>query len=351
MKSFVKVLVAVVLVLVLGVSLYQFISSREKGIAPQKLSFPEALEKADRMEVTAAGLGKIERSKIIDGRLYQNFVQILRVGLLYEHPQDTLESDCKEGAYITLYRGADSLDRFRFTTAFNREGSVGYWSTPRLHKINKFLKDVGVPFRGCKIESDMVTEKSEKTEVMTVPKFKKRHGKRDADFSEIQYEVDRDGNVFELGDSVKKQVAVTMELLNELIFPADTALGTPLSELVRDCNRAEVIFNCNEDCKKEVRVASKKVVLDSVQLAEFKKMLLNPTFETFAGSTVSRAETVITLYKDSAEVLELWTIGSGFGNIDKHQRDKDFDRGGAWYKKEPKDLDAFFAPIKAAAFE
>lgn len=55
MKSFVKVLVAVALVLVLGVSLYQFISSREKGIAPQKLSFPEALEKADRMEVTEAG--------------------------------------------------------------------------------------------------------------------------------------------------------------------------------------------------------------------------------------------------------------------------------------------------------
>lgn len=351
MKLSSKIVFALALAVLLGVAAFCLMRGGENAPEPQKLNFAEILGSADHMEVAAVGLGKIERNKVIDGHLYKNFVQLLRVHHFREVPSDSSKSECQTGARITLYKDTVALGVYRLTTFLERE-DASERVLLHLPKVNKFLKDVGVPFRGCKADAEEVLSGIEKKETLTVPKFKKRHGKRDADSSDAQqYEVDEDGRVYVLDDSVKKQVAVTMDLLNELIFPADTALGTPLYEIVQNCDRAEVIFNCNKDCKKDVRIASKKVVLDSLQLEEFKKQLSNPTFETFAGSTVPRAEAIITLFKDSLEVIELWAVGQGFGNIEKHQRDNHFERGGAWYKKEPLKLDSLFAPIKAAAFE
>lgn len=341
------------LVAAVGFAIY-FVAGKSVVETPRVLSFPEALVKADRMDVAAAGLGKIERSKMIEGRLYQNLVQMLLVShLLYENPQDTFKADCAFGANVTLYNGADTLGRFRFTTAFGREGEVGYWTPANVIKVNKFLKDVGVPFRGCKTEIEKVADDSGKTPIISVPKFKKHHGKRGVDTTDARQEANDAGQVFTLSDSVKKQVALAQDLLSELIFPKDTALGTPLYEIALNCNRAEVVFNCNESCQGEGHDAPKKVVLDSAQFNIYRSLLKNPTIETFAGSAMKtlRAEAVVTLYKDSAEVIELWAVGNGFGNVEKHQRGENFEQGGNWFVKESKDLDTLFALIKKLAYE
>lgn len=351
MKLSLKLILAFVLAALLGIAAFCLLmGSREKVSESQKLNFAEILESADHMEVTAVGLGKIERSKVIDGRLYKNFVQLLRVHHFREVLPDSSKSECQTGARITLYKDTVALGVYRLTTFFDRVDASERFVL-HLPKVNKFLRDVGVPFRSCKTETKEFWADAEKLEALTVPKFKKRRSKQDTDSSVVQqYEVGEDGRVYVLDDSVKKQVDVTMDLLNELIFPADTALGTSLYELALTCNRAEVTFNCKE-CTGQDFGTSKSVVLDSMQLSEFKKLLKEPTFETFAGGGLPRSSAVITLFKDSVEIVELWMIGKGFGNIDKHQRDDHFEKGGTWYKSEPRKLDSLFTSIKIAAFE
>ncbi len=353
MKFLLKIVIALALAVLLGCIAYGiFFCNREKEPAPQKLNFAEAIELADRMEVAAVGLGKIERSKMIEGRLYKNFVQLLRVNHYREVAPDSIQPGCQTGARITLYRDTVALGVYRMTTQLDRVDASERVVLHKLSKVNKFLRDVGVPFRSCKAEYVEAAGSIEKPRVLTVPKFRKRHGKREVDSSDVQqYETDEDYRVYVIDDSVKKQVDVTMELMDELIFPADTAIGTPLYELAMKSDRAEIVFYCKDACKGETHKDSRKVVLDSTTFDAYRKLLKNPTIETFAGNHLPRAAAVITLFKDSAEIVELWAYGHGFGNMDKHQRGENFEQGGAWYTNEPAELDALLMPLKEAAYK
>lgn len=353
MKLSLKIVLALALVVILGVAaLCLLAGNRDGSPISQKLNFAEMLEAADRMEVAAVGLGKIERSKMIEGRLYKNFVQLLHVNHFREVLPDSTQSECQTGARITLYKDTVALGVYRMTTQLDREDSSERVILHRLPKVNKFLKDVGVPFRGCKAEQDESSNNMEKPKALTVPKFKKRHGKYETDSSEVQqYEVDEDYRVYVIDDSVRKQVDVTMNLMNELIFPADTAIGTPLYELAMESDRAEIVFYCRDACKGETHEDSRRITLDSATFDTYRRLLKNPTIETFAGNHLPRASAVITLFKDSAEVVELWAYGHGFGNMDKHQRGKDFEQGGAWYTMDPAELDSLLMPLRDAAYK
>lgn len=352
MKLSLKLILAFVLAALLGIAAFCLLmGSREKVSESQKLNFAKILESADHMEVTAVGLGKIERSKVIDGRLYKNFVQLLRVHHFREVLPDSSKSECQTGARITLYKDTVALGVYRLTTFLDRVDASERFVL-HLPKVNKFLRDVGVPFRSCKAEYVEAAGSIEKPRVLTVPKFRKRHGKREADSTDVlQYETDEDSRIYVIDDSVKKQVDVTMELMDELIFPADTAIGTPLYELAMKSDRAEIVFYCKDACKGETHKDPRKVVLDSTTFDAYRKLLKNPTFETFAGNHLPRAAAVITLFKDSAEIVELWAYGHGFGNMDKHQRGENFEQGGAWYTNEPAELDALLMPLKEAAYK
>lgn len=352
MKLSLKLILAFVLAALLGIAAFCLLmGSREKVSESQKLNFAEILESADHMEVTAVGLGKIERSKVIDGRLYKNFVQLLRVHHFREVLPDSSKSECQTGARITLYKDTVALGVYRLTTFLDRVDASERFVL-HLPKVNKFLRDVGVPFRSCKAEYVEAAGSIEKPRVLTVPKFRKRHGKREVDSTDVQqYETDEDYRIYVIDDSVKKQVDVTMELMDELIFPVDTAIGTPLYELAMKSDRAEIVFYCKDACKGETHKDPRKVVLDSTTFDAYRELLKNPTFETFAGNHLPRAAAVITLFKDSAEIVELWAYGHGFGNMDKHQRGENFEQGGAWYTNEPAELDALLMPLKEAAYK
>lgn len=350
MKFLIKFFIILVVISAVGVAI--FFHNENTAKVPQKLAFAEVLEKADRMEVAAVGLGKIERSKMIEGRLYKNFVQLLRVNHFSGILPDSTQSECQTGARITLYRDTVALGVYRMTTQLDREDASERVLLHKLPKVNKFLKDVGVPFRGCKVEQGETSDNMEKPKALTVPKFKKRHGKNETDSTDVlQYETDENYRVYVIDDSVRKQVDVTMDLMNELIFPADTAIGTPLYELAMECNRAEIVFHCKDACKGETHEDSRRIVLDSETFNAYRNLLKNPTIETFAGNHLPRASAVITLFKDSAEVVELWAYGHGFGNMDKHQRGKNFEQGGAWYTNDPAELDALLMPLREAAYK
>ena len=68
------------------------------------LSLFEAADSADFMIVYAVGLGEVKRKRTVDGRLYRNFVQLLRTNRMQEDLKDTFSTSCKTGVRIDFYR-------------------------------------------------------------------------------------------------------------------------------------------------------------------------------------------------------------------------------------------------------
>lgn len=353
MKFFLKIFIALSCLFALTVAFLFY--QKGENAHEQESDFMELVKVANRMEVAAVGLGKIERSKMIDGRLYKNFVQLLHTSRVAFAPEDSFVVDCPTGARITLYKDSVPLEEFRMTTSFGREGKLGRWTPTRLTKINKFLKDVGVPFRSCEIENfDAVENRT----LLTMPKLRHRRKGKNVDSSAA---VDKDSKVniaekmpgVNTTDSVldflKPQVTQTLNDLDGLIFPADTALGTPLYEIAENSNRIEISF-VRKSCNSNESERSDAILLDTNQIKKFSELLKNFSVETFAGTYTNPVRGEINLYKDSARVMSLWIVGKGFGFLEKHQSGADFEQGGLWFKNEPNEMNALFEPIELAAF-
>ena len=66
----------------------------------ETLPLIKALDSANTMLVTPEGLGKYAKGKVIDGRTYQNFVQMLRLADAKESLQDTFHTECSTGLRV-----------------------------------------------------------------------------------------------------------------------------------------------------------------------------------------------------------------------------------------------------------
>lgn len=297
------------------------------------LSLFEAADSADFMIVYAVGLGEVKRKRTVDGRLYRNFVQLLRTNRMQEDLKDTFSTSCKTGVRINFYKDSTLVEEFLFADKMGRNNIPGVWTPRNLGKINKFLKDVGAVFKECESEKTVEDEKSQT--VFSVPEL--RSAKRRARMKMANQNSSDSTNENSLPDTVSTQVNQVLKGLGEMVFPADTALGAPLSSLAESSNRVDVSFE---------RKGCSPIVLNDEQRKEFMELISRPQFETFAGQCLCGYHAKIMLYKDSSEIMELLAVGNGFSYLEKHQREGCFEQGGAWKSANPEKMDAFFARIE-----
>ena len=264
-----------------------------------------ALDSANMMLVTPVGLGDRAKGKVISGRLYKNFVQLLRQADAEESLQDTFKTECAVGLHIKLFRDTLSVAELRIAEKIGRIGDdVGVWTPKKMRTIgmaNTFLREQGINFRPC---SDVSAELSD----------------------------------------------APINALNDLILSADTAVGTPLYELVKDADRVVVgftkIITRKSVSKKEDILDPKhnqnRVELDSSQLRELISLLREPKKESFAGMCLCLPRAKVTFYRDSSVIMTVDVFGHDFDSLEKHPMGADFNSTGIWNSAYPEKIKAFF---------
>lgn len=276
----------------------------------------DVLDSANMMLVTPVGLGEHAKGKVISGRTYQNFVQLLRLADAKETLLDTFHTECATGVRIQLFHDTLSVAELRIAEKIGRVGDgIGVWEPEKpvtTRKVNAFLRNQGVKFRPCPIGS---AEESE-----------------DPDFA-----------------------------LNGMVLDRDTAVGKPLYDLLKDSERAIVSFKgiampntiTRKNKKKTIDVVAQElqkhgnVELDSSQLQELLSLLRTPKRESFSGGCLCISRAAISFYQDSVNTFRLHVIGSDYGTFEKHDLLSGVGASGIWESANPQALKAFFDRIRA----
>ena len=275
----------------------------------------DELDSANMMLVTPVGLGDHAKGKVISGRAYQNFVQLLRLADAQESQQDTFHTECATGVRVQLFHDTLSVAELRVADKIGRVGDgIGVWEPEKpttMRKVNAFLRNQGVKFRPCPIGS---AEESE-----------------DPDFA-----------------------------LNGMVLDRDTAVGKPLYDLLKDSDHAIVSFKgiampntiTRKNKKKTIDVVAQElqkhgnVELDSSQLQELLSLLRTPKRESFSGGCLCISRATISFYQDSVKTFRLHVIGSDYGTFEKHDLLSGVGASGIWESANPQALKAFFDRIR-----
>ena len=276
----------------------------------------DVLDSANMMLVTPVGLGEHAKGRVISGRTYQNFVQLLRLADAKETLLDTFHTECATGVRIQLFHDTLSVAELRVADKIGRVGDdIGVWEPEKpvtMRKVNAFLRNQGVKFRPCPIGSADVSE--------------------DPDFA-----------------------------LNGMILDRDTAVGKPLYDLLKDSEHAIVSFTgialpknvTRKNKKKTIDVVAQElqkhgnVELDSSQLQELLSLLRTPKRESFSGGCLCISRATISFYQDSVKTFRLHVIGSDYGTFEKHDLLSGVGASGIWESANPQALKAFFDRIRA----
>jgi len=276
----------------------------------------DVLDSANMMLVTPVGLGDHAKGKVISGRAYQNFVQLLRLADAKETLLDTFHTECATGVRVQLFHDTLSVAELRVADKIGRVGDdIGVWEPEKpvtMRKVNAFLRNQGVKFRPCPIGSADVSE--------------------DPDFA-----------------------------LNGMILDRDTAVGKPLYDLLKDSEHAIVSFTgialpknvTRKNKKKTIDVVAQElqkhgnVELDSSQLQELLSLLRTPKRESFSGGCLCISRATISFYQDSVKTFRLHVIGSDYGTFEKHDLLSGVGASGIWESANPQALKAFFDRIRA----
>ena len=280
----------------------------------ETLPFFSALDSANTMLVTPEGLGDRAKGKVVSGRAYQNFVQMLRLAEARESLLDTFHTECATGVRVQLLHDTLSVAELRIADKIGYIGDdVGVWEPENpltMEKVNTFLRNQGVNFRPCAIGSAEVSE--------------------DPDYA-----------------------------LNGMILERDTTIGKPLYELLKNSERAVVSFSrivspkvlTQKKNKKKLADAvaelqkSRNVELDSSQLHELLSLLRTPKRESFSGGCLCIPRASITFYRDSVEAFRLHVIGADYGRLEKHDLVLGLGASGIWESADAPALKAFFERI------
>ena len=269
----------------------------------------EVLDSANMMLVTPVGLGDRVKGKVISGRLYENFVQMLRLADAEESLQDTFHTECAVGLHIKLFKDTLSVSELRVAEKIGRVGDdVGVWipkSSVTMARIVTFFRSQGINFRQCYVGSAELSEEGE-------------------------------------------------DALAQLILSSDTAVGKPLYEIVKDADRAtvgftEIIMHKAGTKKSKIRIPLVKqdrnrAELDSSQLQELISLLRKPKRESFAGGCLCLSMANVTFYRDSSVIMSVNVIGKDFGRLEKHPLA--LESAGIWDAADPQAMKAFFNRIK-----
>lgn len=272
----------------------------------------DVLDSANMMLVTPEGLGEHAKGRVISGRTYQNFVQLLRLADAKETLLDTFHTECATGVRVQLFHDTLFVAGLRIAEKIGRIGDdIGVWEPEKpvtMGKVNVFLRNQGVKFRPCPIGT---------AEASGEPDF----------------------------------------ALNGMILERDTALSTPLYELLKDSERAVVRFSglvmpkSLADKKNKVEAVQelqkhRNVELDSSQLQELLSLLRTPKRESFSGGCLCLSRATISFYQDSVNTFRLHVIGSDYGTFEKHNLLSGVGASGIWESADPQALRAFFGRIK-----
>ena len=114
------------------------------------------------MLVTPEGLGKHAKGKVVSGRAYQNFVQMLRLADARESLLDTFHTECATGLRVQLFHDTLSVAELRVAEKIGYVGDdIGVWEPEKpvtMGKVNTFLRNQGINFRPCAIGSAEVSD-------------------------------------------------------------------------------------------------------------------------------------------------------------------------------------------------
>ena len=268
----------------------------------------EVLDSANMMLVTPVGLGDRVKGKVISGRLYENFVQMLRLADAEESLQDTFHTECATGLHIKLFKDTLSVAELRVAEKIGRVGDdVGVWTPQKMVtivRVNAFFRSQGINFRPCSIASAALSN-----------------------------------------DPVNA--------LDLLILSGDTAVGTPLYEIVKDADRVTIgfteIMTRKAGIKKRIENLKQNrngVELDSSQIQEFISLLRKPKREAFAGGCLCLPKAKVTFYRDSSVIMMVNVNGNNFDSFEKKDPWADFKSVGFWESADPQAMKAFFDRIK-----
>ena len=251
----------------------------------------EVLDSANMMLVTPVGLGDRVKGKVISGRLYENFVQLLRLADANESLLNVFHTDCATGVRVQLFHDTLSVAELRIAEKIGRVGDdIGVWEPEKpaiMRKINQFIRQQGVNFRACDI----------------------------------------------------KDSATDMQgVLESMILEQDTTIRTPLYEIAKNADRAEISWGLT--CTRP-----KKTELTAEQLEEFISLLRDTKRESFAGGCLCLSRATVRMFRDSVEILYLKNFGDGKG-LEKHLLESDFGAGGFWESSNPQAVKAFFDRLK-----
>jgi hypothetical protein len=251
----------------------------------------DVLDSANMMLVTPVGLGEHAKGRVISGRTYQNFVQLLRLADAKETLLDTFHTECATGVRIQLFHDTLSVAELRVADKIGRVGDdIGVWEPEKpatMKKINQFMRNQGVSFRPCAI-------KDSSTDVSGV--------------------------------------------LESMILEQDTAIRTPLYEIAKNADRAEISWGLS--CTRP-----RTTELTEEQLQEFISLLQNTKRESFSGGCLCLPRVTVRMFRDSVEILYLENFGDGKG-LEKHLLESDFGAGGFWESSNPQAVKAFFDRLK-----
>lgn len=318
----------------------------EENIQPnvelEKTNLPlfTVADSANMVMIASVGLGREERRKVISGRLYQNFVQLLKTNGSVDN-QESFSENCKEGVRLEFFRDTISLGNFRMTDRIGRVGVPGVWKPDFSHgdehilqgesgavwkrlkmvKVSNFLKKQGVQFTRCdhssgaEVSMSAVPEKQKP--VLSMPKFgadrKTRGGKKRGDA--LDSIMNNAKEMASLPQSASNEIQQFLNSMDEMIFPADTAVGEPLSVLASRCNRVDVSFYDSGKIKKLVKTVS----MTDDQVVEFRSLLSRTSRETFdiSGDLLYVLNAKMTLYRDSVAEMELWVVFDEYNSLVK----------------------------------
>lgn len=295
-------------------------SEESNGGKPHEtLPLLETLDNANMMYVEPVGLGDRAKKTVIRGRFYRNFVQLLRQADAEESLQDTFKTECPTGLHIKLYRDTSAVGELRIAEKIGRVGDdVGTWipkSAATLKKVNGLIRGMGINSRPCT---------TEETETIVEPE----------------------------------------NALYGMILEADTAIGTPLVDLLRGANYATIYkpgfipatemhsFLSAVKEGKKIEVKKENVIdvkLDSSQVQELLSLLHNTKRESYEGHCLCIPHLTISFFRNDKPVLKLNALGKDYRRFEKNQQERDYGKGGFWESADPQALSDFIKRVSAAA--
>lgn len=320
--------------------------SLETEVSAGEKSLLGVTDRANMVMVASVGLGREERRKVISGRLYQNFVQLLKTNGVMDDKL-TFSDDCNTGARLEFYRDTVLVGEYRLTDRIGKDSSDGVWLPRRISKVYKFLRDQGAQLMACNSNGDVSITKLDSAENtrpdLSMPKFgKARNARKNMERDAALDSVARVAVVLsQLNSAVEENAQMALSLLDEMIMAQDTAVGEPLSSVLKKVSRMEVSFL--DSTGKEM----KKVELTAEQRDDLKTLLNRGEYETFAvtGESIFVERVRVSLYKGTENLGKLVPLNSKYGHwVKKIRQENDgLTITGHWVSVNPDALKAFFS--------